>query len=119
MRGRDRDEVVLVDPPPLSLPLSGLGSGGNGRFSRRASDCVPALGNTGGGVLESEGLLALNCEKMTGEIGERPSLSGLRGVDGVDEERGMGGTYDSRDRSYTSFRPNVMGLIGVSSSLSA
>ena len=30
----------------------------------------------------------------------------------------MGGTYDSRERSYISFFPKVMGLIGMSRSSS-
>lgn len=52
---------------------------------------------------------------MTGETGER--LCVLFGLEG--EEEGRGGTYDSRDRSYSSFRLKVMGLNGVSSSLSS
>ncbi len=40
-------------------------------------------------------------------------------MDGEEEGRGAGGKYDNLLLSYSSFRPNVMGLNGVSSSLSA
>ena len=82
--GCERREVVAR----LSSSLSALGSGGSGRLSRSASGWVPA-GNTGGGAIDRDGLLALSWVKMTGEMGD--GLYPLRGVEGDEEQRGSFG----------------------------
>lgn len=53
-----------------------------------------------------------------GETGER--FRALIGLVGVEAERGfLGSTYERRNRSYASFLVKVMGLNGMSSSLSS
>ncbi len=50
--------------------MSTFGRGGRGRLRRSARDWVPAVGNTGDGREMRDGVLELNCVKMTGDTGD-------------------------------------------------
>ena len=78
--GEGRDDVLCADGGPRrdtdsalssATAMAFLGSGGSGRFRRIASDCVPAVGNTGGGRKLIDGLLTFCCENTTGDMGDK------------------------------------------------